>query len=426
LKDILIVGGGASGILVAIHLAKQANSPIAVRIAEPSLMIGRGVAYSTNDDGHLLNVPAGRMSAFSSDPSHFTSWARCEENDFISRHRYGRYLLETFIQSQSENGMVSFVHERVKILDIEKIEGQFLATSESGPFGKFDAVVLALGNGSSNSIPVENSVVESDKYIGDPWRDHVPNVNGQMICIGTGLTFLDIALSHLKRSNKNTVVGISRNGELPKAHLAVRSAPLPVPQSAKISPTSLRQYIERSKDWRAAQDGVRHELPSIWFGWSETYKHEFWNVHLRWWNVHRHRIAPEIATEVEEYQNQGRLKIVSGKPSLVKTQSDGIGVYGKEFGWLQGDIVVNATGYLSINSNPLQQSVIVRKLANNGPLNFGFKTNFPEFELIGENGEVTHGLYGLGPILIGERLETTAVPEIREQAELIATALLNS
>ncbi|HEX9952174.1 MAG TPA: FAD/NAD(P)-binding protein, partial [Rubricoccaceae bacterium] len=59
-----IVGGGASGTLVAIHALAQARAPLAVVLVEARAKIGQGVAYSTPDSAHRLNVPAGKMSAF--------------------------------------------------------------------------------------------------------------------------------------------------------------------------------------------------------------------------------------------------------------------------------------------------------------------------------------------------------------------------
>ena len=40
---------------------------------------------------------------------------------------------------------------------------------------------------------------------------------------------------------------------------------------------------------------------------------------------------------------------------------------------------------------------------------------------------LTHSsIYGIGPILVGELLETTAIPEIREEAHLVARELLRT
>src|SRR6478672_8756896 len=100
----IIVGGGFSGTLVAIHLLRQ---PGCVHIDLIDQRIpGRGLAYSTVWDDHLLNVPAIRMSVFGSEPMHFLDWLHsngkpdADAGSFAPRNLYGAYLqdvLETSI-----------------------------------------------------------------------------------------------------------------------------------------------------------------------------------------------------------------------------------------------------------------------------------------------------------------------------------------
>ena len=424
MREVLIVGGGASGILVATHIAKVATSPMSVTIAEPAPVLGAGLAYSTRDGGHLLNVPAGRMSAFSNIPAHFQEWAGCEAGDFISRKRYGRYLLETFIETQLRNPFVSFRHERVKVESIDEQDGSFHVLSESGPLGKFDSVVLATGHGMPLQPSLGDTLQHSTHYVDDPWRDPIPAAKGLMVSIGTGLTFIDLALSHLRRDPLNTVLGVSRTGELPRAHLHHRSAPLSVPESARSNPTALRSYIEGSSDWRAAQDGVRHEMPEIWHRWSEGEKKDFWDSHLRWWNVHRHRMAPAIADELNEWREKGRLTFATSDSLSFRELPSGICIDLPDGQSTNAEIVVNTTGYASAETSPLIESMRRRGLVEIGPLGLGIRSNFPDHELIASDGGIRRGLYGNGPILLGERLETTAIPEIRDQAAVIAQALV--
>jgi uncharacterized NAD(P)/FAD-binding protein YdhS len=422
MKDVLIVGGGASGLLVATHLAYRAENSLSVTIAEPRAVLGRGIAYGTSDFGHLLNVPAGRMSAIPSDPLHFQNWANCDQGEFISRRRYGQYLLDTFVTAQRDSQRATFRHERSIITEIAHHEDRFHVTSEYGPLGTFDVVVLATGHGQTNEIKCVRTVRESKRFVSDPWRDLVPEVNGIMASIGTGLTFVDLALSHLRRNPTNRVVGISRTGELPKEHLSIRAAPLSVPEIARLAPGDLRRYIESAEDWRAAQDGVRHELPSIWFNWSDSQKSEFWTEHLRWWNVHRHRMAPDIAAELQRLMTEGRLEIIATDSLELKDNHDFIGIdTGKRE--VAADIVINSTGYGSIETTELFGSLLSSRLVSRAPLGLGVRSNFPTFELLDEDGNLTPGLFGIGPILLGERFETTAIPEIRDQAVKVADAI---
>jgi uncharacterized NAD(P)/FAD-binding protein YdhS len=60
---VVVIGGGASGALVALRLLEQEARPEEIVLLEPRDVPGRGLAYGTRDPRHVLNVPAGRMSA---------------------------------------------------------------------------------------------------------------------------------------------------------------------------------------------------------------------------------------------------------------------------------------------------------------------------------------------------------------------------
>lgn len=64
MKRITIIGGGASGTLLALNLLKyKGERRLEINLVEKRPHIGRGVAFSTQEDAHLLNVPAGKMGA---------------------------------------------------------------------------------------------------------------------------------------------------------------------------------------------------------------------------------------------------------------------------------------------------------------------------------------------------------------------------
>ena len=73
--NVAVVGGGFSGALLAVQLIRRApNLPVAV--VDKGAAQGHGLAYGTNYSCHLLNVPAGNMSALPEEPDHFLHWAQ--------------------------------------------------------------------------------------------------------------------------------------------------------------------------------------------------------------------------------------------------------------------------------------------------------------------------------------------------------------
>ena len=71
-NHVLVIGGGASGVLMTAHLLMQ--PAITVTVVEKGDLLGCGIAYSTKDPGHLLNTRVSNMSAFARDPDHFRRW----------------------------------------------------------------------------------------------------------------------------------------------------------------------------------------------------------------------------------------------------------------------------------------------------------------------------------------------------------------
>src|ERR1700684_1534992 len=104
-KTIAIIGGGVSGTLTAYHLLQQ-DAKARVVVIDPRPELGLGLAYSTPSLRHLLNVPAGKISAFPDDPMHFLNWLRknhdpaASEKTFAPRAVFGRYI-QSLLRSTS-------------------------------------------------------------------------------------------------------------------------------------------------------------------------------------------------------------------------------------------------------------------------------------------------------------------------------------
>jgi uncharacterized NAD(P)/FAD-binding protein YdhS len=81
---VAIIGGGASGVLAAVHLLRSAvarQSPLRITLIDRYGRHGLGHAYATTHPDHLLNAPASQMSALAGDPDHLIRWAGPEVTD---------------------------------------------------------------------------------------------------------------------------------------------------------------------------------------------------------------------------------------------------------------------------------------------------------------------------------------------------------
>ncbi|MET0950545.1 MAG: FAD/NAD(P)-binding protein, partial [Pseudomonas sp.] len=77
--DILVVGGGLSGSMLAVQLLRLPGTR-RILIVEPREELGRGEAYSAIELGHTLNGNAARMSVDPDNADDLTQWL----TDFIA------------------------------------------------------------------------------------------------------------------------------------------------------------------------------------------------------------------------------------------------------------------------------------------------------------------------------------------------------
>ena len=422
---VLIVGGGAAGIAVAWNLLNHARTPMELTIAEPRPELGLGVAYGVTRLDYLLNVPAGRMGLSVTDPDHFSRWAGCSNENFMPRKIYGDYLKHCFHEARSSSSQVSVSHLKATVSDLKPIDERFEVQTETGDRGSFDYVVLALGQGSPIKPEFLSDVMKHPSYVNDVWRDSFDYLGPQIACLGTGLTFVDHALAILRDIPGATVLGFSRNGLLPETHLPKRQPPLDVPASARGSIGGMINFIDRSgEQWRAAQDGVRHELPRIWHGLPANQKRRFLDQDLRWWNVRRHRISPQVEAELQSHISDGRIQIVDGEISDVRPDGGQLVLTLGSQSSYRADQVLNCLGYQLQVTNPLLTNLLKSGVLGLDDVGLGPRADQDTLRLKDAQGRANAGLFGLGPILVGEFFETTAMPEIREQAHLIADQLL--
>jgi len=451
---IAIVGAGASGVLAALHLLDSPGLPVRLLLVERSGKTGRGVAFSTDCRSHLLNVPAASMSAFERDPGHFVRWLGGKgfpdaEDDFIPRSLFGQYLGETLLSwahLREGNDLVEIAHDNVVDIDVNVgscAGGPTLIFAGRQP-AKVDAVVLATGILPTRWPRGLENWQDSERCISDPWR---PEVLGQIgpganvTLLGTGLTAVDVLLALAERGHHGTVRAISRHGLLPRAHL---SGPQPTPT---IETTGLEQGDRRARlllhqlrsavraeealggDWRAVVDMLRPETQALWQSLPTEEQLRFRRHVERFWNVHRHRMAPAVADRVHQLREAGIFLSFAGRVAAVEASPASLQLQVKlpsierPYRW-ETDWLVNCTGpstFAFSEDQTLAQNLRRRGLARPGHLDAGIGTDSGG-RVLSVAGEPIEWMWALGSLRQGQLLETTAVPEIRSQALQVASA----
>jgi len=432
---VIVVGAGFSGLLSAVHLLRG-SADVAVVLVERRDAFGPGTAYDTGNADHLLNVRLGNMSAFPEEPDHLSVWLAQQpswqaSSAFITRGTYGAYLRDLLGQAIADNpGRLTL--ERGAATDLEPVGDGWRLHLADGRTIDGDAVILAIGNQEPSTPPgVDEALRGSRLYVENPWsgRSEVPEDARQVLLIGTGLTAVDVAIA-LQRPGR-TVTALSRHGLLPRAHATVATPAADLSFSG--SPAEvLRQARQAAaeRDWREVFDALRHRAIGLWRSWEQLERLQFIR-HLRpMWEVHRHRLAPTIANNIASLIAEGALVVVSGKLGALTLDGHAVDVTYRPRGRRRVlrrrfDAVVNCTGPLgriSESREPLIVNLLRRGLAEPDPLGLGFRVDGDGVLQVGV--EQPRNLHVVGPLGRGAFWEMTSVPDLRGQAQVVATRVL--
>lgn len=457
-QTIAIIGGGFSGVMVAIHLLKNAISPLTVYLIERQAHVGRGIAYGTQQSCHLLNVPANKMSAFPDEPNHFYCWLQqCgyssfQPTDFVPRQIYGQYI-QAILNDAKANASPNVLLKQItdEVLSIQKSEQnsdrQYLIQLRSGMFLSVESVVLASGNLSPNYPIVEDSsFYQSSRYIGSAWSSHaLSQLDPSMpvLLIGSGLTAIDALLTLRQQGHRSTIHLVSRRGLLPQAHRSttacqsvgeiqdITTAPPTVRALLRFIRNQVDRTIAEGGDWRTVIDALRPHTQALWQSLPPVEQKRFLRHVRPYWDVHRHRMAPRIAQHLSSLLRMGIVHCHAVRIQSFHEDETGVTIVIRDRGQHQAKIVrvqavINCTGPnsdYSKASHPLFFELLTSGLIRPNALNLGLDVD-ANGALIGRDGQPSSQLYTLGSLQLGKLWETTAVPEIRQQAKVLAKHLL--
>ncbi|MEA9557931.1 FAD/NAD(P)-binding protein [Xanthomonas nasturtii] len=448
---IAIVGGGASGVLVALQLLHQATMPLQIVLIEPHPVLGEGVAYSTARPEHLLNVPAARMSALADTPQDFVDYLRmhacCPELDdaqlpqqYVGRRHYAPYLRERLQAARANSPATLSVHTaRVQTLQ-PNADGALLQLDD-GHTVQAAAVVLAVGN-ALRPLPLRGATGLSAAQRVEAWDTEAVAALPQdaAVCIvGSGLSMADTVVTLAAQAHRGAVHVVSRHGLLPLPHAHGAAAdfdPQPLlALSLRARMRALRQHtraaLAQGLPWQSVMERIRPLSQALWQTLSVADQRRFLRHVVRYWDVHRHRIAAPVHAQLQAMQTRAQLQLhrarldVAFEVGACVRVSAGAASAGHA---LQLDVqtLVNATGVemrVQAMRNPLLQQLLGQGIATAGPHGIGVDTA-ADGSLLDADGRANPRLRVIGSLRIGSLWESLAVPELREQAAAIARDVL--
>ncbi len=454
---VTIVGGGFAGAALALHLTRQPGRlPLDVALVEPRPAPGPGLAYSPAEPELLLNVRAKSMSVWADDPGHFASWlTRQPESsgtnapaEFAPRGLYGRYLAEELaaVSAQPAANGVRVRHFRGEALAAPlQADGRRAIVLADGDELLSHAVVLALGN-FPPPPPTGSDLryLTHPSYHPDPWAPGALAGIGpddKVLLIGAGLTAVDTLLALRARGHRAPVRVVARHGRWPAAHGPADAPAYPnfYPELAAERTVAgvlrgVRRHLAaagaQGLDWRPVLDALRPDLGRIWAGWPLAEQARFLRHLAGPWAQARHRVAPSGAAALATLTADGQLVTIHGRAVAIEPAGDELRVElaapGQPTQWLMARHVMCCTGPL-LDYDRLD-SPLVRQLRANGcltpdPLGLGILTD-ADGALLDPTGQPSAGgLFTLGASRRPAYFESTAVPELRQQAATLAGVL---
>ncbi|QNK01818.1 FAD/NAD(P)-binding protein [Dyella telluris] len=450
MADIAVIGGGAAGAAAFGELLSRFDGGTVHWIVGQHAP-GRGVAYGTSDDQHLLNVRASAMGVFQEHAEDFIQHAarqlgQVKGTDFLPRRLFGDFIqaqVGARIDAARRAGRSFRIHPQSAREVVSRGPGGYAVRVGADRWLEVGEVVLAVGALAQRPLrSVSTTALAGGAYELDPWRlDRHPQSPRRVMVIGTGLTAVDTLLSAAIRWPHAELVAVSRHGLLPFTHAALPLTPYARQEElnrallASEGTAAMFRHVRAAMsdagdaEWRSIIDGMRPVNAQLWQQLSHPRRRQFLR-HARWvWEAARHRMAPATGEAIYQLQEEGRLQVLAARvldvdgtaPLQVTLRERSTQLVSA----LEADLVIQATGLdtaVAYGAHDLLSQLLRDGLAVADPLQLGVLAR-PDGQLTDGEGKPVPGLHAIGSLLRGNLWECTAMPEIRVAAHRLAVRL---
>jgi uncharacterized NAD(P)/FAD-binding protein YdhS len=456
-KRIGIIGAGFSGTMLVRHLVEQEKALLSVFIYNSNADFARGTAYNPKSSKLLLNVVAGKMSAFPDKPNHFVEW--CLKNEigtenaqdllagsFLPRSLYGKYLNDIWKETQEiaeNNGhKLNLIPEKAR--EIEKFDSNYRIHSETGK-DIVDYLILATGNELPGNPSLENNdFFKSNLYQQNPWRIDFSKINREepILILGNGLTMVDTVMELRENGFQQKIVSVSPNGFniLPHRNFNFQyNGPIKDLKEDKsllellsLFKSELKKLNEFGISAEPLIDALRPNTQKIWQALTVEEKRIFMSRLRHHWGVARHRIPFLSYDYIQKERIANRLEILAGKVLDLKLNEKGVQakIYDKKQKielTCQFTQVINCTGpetKIEKSGNELLLQLKQGGFIVQDDLQLGIEVN-DSYQIINSQNHVDERLYAIGGLLKGKLWESTAINELRVQAKKISFSIIS-
>jgi uncharacterized NAD(P)/FAD-binding protein YdhS len=454
---VCIVGGGFCGAMTALHLLRDfPDLPLRMEIVEPRPVLGAGLAYSTTDPEHRINVAAARMSPFVEDELHFDRWLRAQgvpERDpramlpdgrlFVRRAEVGSYVSGMLREAQGRTRAITLRHLRQRAVSAAPSPGGFVVGLADGEIITAHIVVLAVGHPPPLLPAVLRPLAGDRRLVADPWDvaalDAIPR-DAPVLIVGTGLTAHDVVASLRARGHVGALLAISRRGLLSRARTNLPVEPVgdfssdPATTAAALL-RRVRRTIAACRDagqpWENVIDALRRQGSAVWGTLPPVERHRLLR-HLRpFWDVHRFQVAPQISEMVARDIAVGALVVMAASLQAAWADTDALVVrlrprggtdaaIEKRFGAI---VACVGPGHASVvDSNAVLRSLRDHGLLHADPYGLGIAVDSAA-RCLTAHGDVAENLFVAGPLARGTDGELMGLPQVSTQPRAVAARI---
>ena len=380
MKKIAIVGGGACGVATFVDLvikicANQLQAKTEIIWFEKDKRIGYGVAFGSDQKGHILNTQADLMGIFAEEPAHFSDWLKESgeikndevlgdkaETSYTSRRFYGDYMAlqaEKFLEKAKACGLkVKVVCEEVVNITVNH-DTYHIKTKEGNTFNS-NLTVLGIGVPKPNNY---DEFLQHPNYIDFPWPsepilEKISEAKDVGI-LGCSLSAIDTVVTLVDNGYDKKIRLFSPDGLLPRVQ-PLENKPynrthLTLPNVHKLQRNSIHRLfvkdvfrlfqkdveesVGKKLDWKAmnregkdqlkllkedieaAENGgddlmnmtycLRYDASEIWSEMEADEKIKFMKWFGPHWGITRHAMPLQNAYKLRDLLESGQLEIIS-------------------------------------------------------------------------------------------------------------------
>jgi uncharacterized NAD(P)/FAD-binding protein YdhS len=448
---IVIIGGGFSGATVALNLFRKLDKPAELTLIEPRPLLGGGVAYSSIDPAHRLNVPASRMLVLCEEPGAFESWfkstgaaladpeALLEDGRIYPRRAvFGQYIDQLLRRTAALPGPVAFRHLRSCAESVAPERDGFRITTADAGVVHADILVLAVSHPPPAIPKPLRPIAANPKFIVNPWTPqalHMVEPDDQVLIIGTALSTADVIASLNAQGHRGKILAVSRRGLVSRLRKMAQVEPYGdfTTDPSRTAVALLRQARQTmaqaeasGSSWGAVIDAIRVQGLTIWSALPPAEKRRLLR-HLRtFWDVHRYQVAPQLAAITQAQCEAGKLAMRAARIEAARGGDGKMQVLlkfrGQDAGWEGFDAVINCTGPDHghvIETNSALRSLHQAGLLEADPFGLGLHTDLAA-RALSANGEPRNNLLIVGPLARAAFGELMGLPQVSEHAAFVA------